>query len=87
MPDYDGPVPPRLRGRQPQVDVLRGQLDALGAGRGGVVLLSGPPILTQDLYGKDVTLRFLGEATRTIAVRPGLATRRPRDGDCQWEQT
>ena len=25
------------------------------------------PILTQDLHGKDVTLRFLGEATRIIA--------------------
>jgi hypothetical protein len=25
------------------------------------------PILTQDLHGKDVTLRFLGEATRVIA--------------------
>lgn len=42
MPGYDEPVPPGLRGRQPQVDVLRGQLDALGAGRGAVVLLRGP---------------------------------------------
>jgi predicted ATPase len=36
-------VPPRLRGREPQVDVLRGQLTALGAGRGRVILVSGPP--------------------------------------------
>jgi hypothetical protein len=40
--DYDGPVLPRLRGREPQVDVLRGQLNALGAGRGSVVLVTGP---------------------------------------------
>ncbi|WP_300612663.1 AAA family ATPase, partial [Trebonia sp.] len=33
---------PRLRGREPQVDVLRGLLDALGAGRGSVVLVTGP---------------------------------------------
>jgi DNA-binding CsgD family transcriptional regulator/energy-coupling factor transporter ATP-binding protein EcfA2 len=33
---------PRLRSRQPQVDLLRGQLDALGAGRGSVVLVTGP---------------------------------------------
>ncbi|MGA2826368.1 MAG: AAA family ATPase [Streptosporangiaceae bacterium] len=33
---------PRLRNRQPQVDVLRGQLNALGAGRGSVVLVTGP---------------------------------------------
>jgi predicted ATPase len=31
-----------LRGRQPEVDVLRGQLDALGVGRGSVVLVTGP---------------------------------------------
>ena len=31
-----------MRGREPQVDVLRGQLNALRAGRGGVVLVSGP---------------------------------------------
>jgi DNA-binding NarL/FixJ family response regulator len=31
-----------LRSRQPQVDVLRGQLNALGAGRGSVVLVTGP---------------------------------------------
>jgi predicted ATPase len=31
-----------LRSRQPQVDLLRGQLNALGAGRGGVVLVTGP---------------------------------------------
>jgi predicted ATPase len=31
-----------LRGREPQVDVLRGQLKALGAGRGSVVLVTGP---------------------------------------------
>jgi DNA-binding CsgD family transcriptional regulator len=39
--NYDGPVPPRLRSRQPQVDLLRGQLNALGAGRGSVVLVTG----------------------------------------------
>ena len=33
---------PGLRSRQPQVDLLRGQLDALGAGRGSVVLVTGP---------------------------------------------
>ena len=33
---------PRLRSRQPQIDVLRGQLNALGAGRGSVVLVTGP---------------------------------------------
>ncbi|MGH3208825.1 MAG: ATP-binding protein [Trebonia sp.] len=32
---------PRLHGRQPQVDVLRGQLNALGAGHGSVVLVTG----------------------------------------------
>jgi predicted ATPase len=31
-----------LRSRQPQVDVLRGHLKALGAGRGSVVLVTGP---------------------------------------------
>jgi DNA-binding NarL/FixJ family response regulator/energy-coupling factor transporter ATP-binding protein EcfA2 len=31
-----------LRSRQPQVDLLRGQLSALGAGRGSVVLVTGP---------------------------------------------
>jgi DNA-binding NarL/FixJ family response regulator len=31
-----------LRSRQPQVDVLRGQLTALSAGRGSVVLVTGP---------------------------------------------
>ena len=40
--NYDGPVHPRLRSRQSQVDALRGQLDALGAGRGSVVLVTGP---------------------------------------------
>ena len=40
--NYDGPVPPRLRSRQHQIDVLRGQLTALGAGRGSVVLVTGP---------------------------------------------
>ena len=40
--NYDGPVHPGLRSRQPQVDVLRGQLNALGAGRGSVVLVTGP---------------------------------------------
>ncbi len=40
--NYDGPVPPRLRSRQPQVAALRGQLNALGAGRGSVVLVTGP---------------------------------------------
>ncbi len=43
MQSYDDPVPPGLRGRKPQVDVLRGQLDALAAGRGGVVLVTGSP--------------------------------------------
>ena len=40
--NYDGPVHLRLRSRQPQVDVLQGQLNALGAGRGSVVLVTGP---------------------------------------------
>jgi len=35
-------VHPGLRSRQPQVDELRGQLNALGAGRGSVVLVTGP---------------------------------------------
>jgi DNA-binding NarL/FixJ family response regulator len=39
---YDGLVPPRLHNRQPEIDVLRGQLTALGAGQGGVVLVTGP---------------------------------------------
>ena len=34
--NYDGLVPPRLHSRQPQVDVLRGQLNALRAGHGSV---------------------------------------------------
>ena len=33
---------PRLRSRQPQVDVVRRQLKALAAGRGSVVLVTGP---------------------------------------------
>jgi hypothetical protein len=32
------------------------------------------PVLTQDLHGKDLTLRFLGEATRII----GNLTCRPK---------
>jgi DNA-binding CsgD family transcriptional regulator len=40
--NYDGPVPPRFRSRRPEVDVLRGQLNALGAGRGSVMLVTGP---------------------------------------------
>jgi DNA-binding NarL/FixJ family response regulator len=40
--NYDGPVSPRLRSRWAQVDLLRGQLNALGAGRGSVVLVTGP---------------------------------------------
>ena len=39
---YDGPVHPGLRSRQPQVDALREQLNTLGAGRGSVVLVTGP---------------------------------------------
>jgi predicted ATPase len=35
-------VPPRLRSRQSEVDVLRRQLDALRDGRGSVVLVTGP---------------------------------------------
>ena len=35
-------MPPRLRSRGPQVDVLRGQLKALGGGRSSVVLVTGP---------------------------------------------
>jgi ABC-type cobalamin transport system ATPase subunit len=31
-----------MRSRQPQVDVLRGQLNALGAGHGSVVIVTGP---------------------------------------------
>ncbi|MGD0699336.1 MAG: AAA family ATPase [Trebonia sp.] len=33
---------PRLRSRQSQIDELRGQLNALGAGRGSVTLVTGP---------------------------------------------
>src|SRR5262249_26981390 len=40
--DYDRSVSPRLRGREPQVEVLRGQLTALRAGRGSIVLVTGP---------------------------------------------
>ena len=58
---YDDPVPPRLRGRQPQVDVLRRQLDALAAGRGGVTLLTGPA-------GAGKTT-LLAEAARLAAER------------------
>src|SRR5215468_5712658 len=60
-PGYDGPVPPGLRGRHPQVDALRGQLDALAAGRGGVVLLRGPAGM-----GKST---LLAEAARLAAER------------------
>ena len=35
-------APTRLRSRQPQVDLLRDQLNALSAGRGSVVLVTGP---------------------------------------------
>jgi ABC-type lipoprotein export system ATPase subunit len=31
-----------LRSRQPELDVLRGQLNALRTGRGSVVLVTGP---------------------------------------------
>jgi predicted ATPase len=61
MPGYDEPVPPGLRGRQPQVDVLRGQLGALGAGRGAIVLLRGPA-------GAGKTT-LLAEAARQAADR------------------
>ena len=40
--NYDGLVPPRLHSRQAQVDVLRGQLHALRAGQGSVVIVTGP---------------------------------------------
>ena len=59
--DYDDRVPPRLRGRQPEVDLLRGQLDVLGAGRGGVVLVTGPA-------GAGKTT-LLAEAARLAADR------------------
>ena len=54
---------PGLRSRQPQVDLLRGQLDALGAGRGSVVLVTGPA-------GSGKTT-LLAEA-ETLAVDGGI---------------
>jgi len=52
-----------LRGRQPEVEALRGQLDALLAGRGGTVLVSGLAGM-----GKTVLL----EATETMARERGI---------------
>ena len=57
--NYDGQVPPRLRSRQPQVDALRGQLNALVAGRGSVLLVTG-----RAGMGKTT---LLAEATRLAA--------------------
>ena len=58
-----------LRGRQLQVEALRGQLDALLAGRGGTVLVSGMAGM-----GKTVLL----EATETLARERGIRVFRGR---------
>jgi len=58
-----------LRGRQLQVEALRGQLDALLAGRGGIVLVSGTAGM-----GKTVLL----EATGTLATERGITVFRGR---------
>jgi DNA-binding NarL/FixJ family response regulator len=65
--NYDGLVPPRLHSRQPQVDVLRGQLSALRAGHGSVVIVSGPAGV-----GKTT---LLAEAVR-LAADAGILTLR-----------
>jgi DNA-binding NarL/FixJ family response regulator len=52
-----------LRGREPEVEALRGQLDALLAGRGGTVLVSGLAGM-----GKTVLL----DATETMARELGI---------------
>ena len=56
---------PDLRSRQPQVDVLRGQLDALRAGHGSVVIVTGPAGI-----GKTT---LLAEAVR-LAADGGIVT-------------
>jgi DNA-binding NarL/FixJ family response regulator len=54
----------RLRGRQVQVEELRSRLDAVRAGRGGIVLISGAAGL-----GKTVLLDAAGEMARDLGVR------------------
>jgi len=58
-------VPPRLHSRQPELDALRGQLTALRAGNGSVVVVTGPAGL-----GKTT---LLAEAIR-LAADQGIAT-------------
>jgi hypothetical protein len=53
-----------LRGREPQVEALRGQLDALLAGRGGTVLVSGLAGM-----GKTVLLDAAGTMARELGIR------------------
>jgi predicted ATPase len=53
-----------LRGREPQVEALRGQLDALLAGRGGTVLVSGLAGM-----GKTVLLDAAETMARELGIR------------------
>jgi DNA-binding CsgD family transcriptional regulator len=53
-----------LRGRQVQIEELRGRLDALVAGRGGTVLVSGPAGM-----GKTVLLDAAEEMARERGIR------------------
>ena len=54
----------RLRGREPQLETLRDQLDAVRAGRGGTVLVAGPPGM-----GKTVLLDAAEGMTRERGIR------------------
>src|SRR6201986_134861 len=53
-----------LRGREPQVEALRGQLDALLAGQGGTVLVSGLAGM-----GKTALLDATGTMARELGIR------------------
>src|ERR1700743_1441091 len=53
-----------LRGREPQVEALRGQLDALLAGQGGTVLVSGLAGM-----GQTALLDATGTMARELGIR------------------
>ena len=57
-----------MRSRQPQVDELRGQLNALGAGRGSVVLVTGPAGSGKTALLAEAASLAEG-ASRTILLR------------------
>jgi DNA-binding NarL/FixJ family response regulator len=63
-PDQERQMALRLRGRQVQIETLRGQIDAMRAGRGGVVVIWGLAGL-----GKTVLLAEAEEMARDLGIR------------------